>query len=117
MMKKIATDAIKATSLFLDSSKLQNNFEIFGLDFMIDNKFKTYLIEINTNPCLETGCPVLDRVIPSMVENAFRVGLDPIFPPPKTFPNSKKHYISENAIYHNSFELVFDELVDSKDII
>lgn len=75
---------------------------------MIDNKFKTYLIEINTNPCLETGCPILDRVIPNMLENAFRVALDPIFPPSKNFPNSKKHYVSENAIYHNSFELVYD---------
>jgi tubulin polyglutamylase TTLL1 len=115
-MKKIATDAIRATSLFLDPSRLNNNFEIFGLDFMIDCKFKTYLIEINTNPCLETGCPTLDRVIPNMLENAFRVGLDPIFPPPQNFPNSKKHYISENAMLHNNFELVFDELVNGPEL-
>lgn len=94
VMKKIAADAIKSTFLFLDREKLNNNFEIFGLDFMIDNQYKTYLIEINTNPCLETGCPTLDRVIPNMVENAFRIGLDPIFPPPINFPNSKKHYVS-----------------------
>ena len=111
-MSKIATDAIKATALFLDPQKLNNNFEVFGLDFMIDTHFRTYLIEVNTNPCLETGCPVLDRVIPNMLENAFRIGLDPIFPPPQNFPNSKKHYVSENAMMHNNFELVYDELVD-----
>ena len=27
--------------------------KIFGLDFMIDEDFKVYLIEVNTNPCME----------------------------------------------------------------
>ena len=71
-MKKIGTDAIRASSGCIDPQKLENNFEIFGLDFMIDAKFNPWLIEINTNPCLEMDCPVLDRLIPSMVENAFR---------------------------------------------
>jgi len=44
-----------------------NNFEIFGLDFMIDKNFKPWLIEINTNPCLDCACPLLDRIIPYMV--------------------------------------------------
>jgi len=44
MMKKIATDAIRASSLSIDPDKLQNNFEIFGMDFMIDSQFKPWLI-------------------------------------------------------------------------
>jgi tubulin--tyrosine ligase len=43
---------VASTSLFLDAEKHQNNFEIFGLDFMIDEDFKVWLIEVNTNPCL-----------------------------------------------------------------
>jgi tubulin polyglutamylase TTLL1/tubulin monoglycylase TTLL3/8 len=39
---------------------------------MIDENFKPWLIEINTNPCLEISSPVLARVIPYMVENAFK---------------------------------------------
>lgn len=27
-------------------------YELFGLDFMIDESFKVWLIEVNTNPCL-----------------------------------------------------------------
>jgi hypothetical protein len=42
----------------------------------------------------------------------FRIGLDPQFPPPNYFPPSKKYHISENALGHNKFELVFDELRD-----
>jgi len=39
---------------------------------MIDRDFKVWLIEINTNPCLETTCPLLQRLIPNVIENVFR---------------------------------------------
>lgn len=31
---------------------------------MIDEDFKTYLIEVNTNPCMETSSSLLSRLIP-----------------------------------------------------
>ena len=34
-------------------------FEIFGCDFMIDISGHVFLIEVNTNPCLEESCPLL----------------------------------------------------------
>jgi D-alanine-D-alanine ligase-like ATP-grasp enzyme len=46
--------------------------KIFGLDFMVDENFKTYLIEVNTNPCMELSCPLLARIIPNMVDNALK---------------------------------------------
>ena len=30
-----------------------NSYEIFGIDYMIDENFNTWLIEINKNPALE----------------------------------------------------------------
>ena len=51
-MKGIALDAIKATYAQLDPKRLEHNFELLGLDFMIDSKFNVWLIEVNTNPCL-----------------------------------------------------------------
>lgn len=71
-MKSICTEAVKSSFLFLDEKRLQNNFEVFGLDFMIDWHFNPWLIEINTNPCLELSCPLLERILPHMVENALR---------------------------------------------
>ena len=52
---------------------------------MIDDEFKVYLIEVNTNPCLELSSPLLARLIPSMVENSIRICVDPLFPPPENF--------------------------------
>ncbi len=58
-----------------------NTFEIFGYDFMIDETFKLKLIEANTNPCLEICCPLLARIIPNMLDSAFKMAIDPLFPP------------------------------------
>lgn len=43
-MREIALDAIKATYLWMDPQRLEHNFEIFGLDFMIDSKMNVWLI-------------------------------------------------------------------------
>ena len=51
-LKRIATDSIEATYHLLGDWNGLPTFEIFGLDFMIDEHFKPWLIEINTNPCL-----------------------------------------------------------------
>ena len=50
---------------------------------MLDEEYRPWLIEVNTNPCLEMGCPLLDIMIPKMLNNAFKIGVDPVFRPPK----------------------------------
>jgi hypothetical protein len=57
---------------------------------MVDDHFKVHLIEINTNPCLEISSALLGRIIPLMVEQTFRVALDPIFPPNVHLNNNLK---------------------------
>lgn len=58
-MKFLAKDAVKAIQCRINPNKKAYTFELFGLDFIIDNQFKPYLIEINTNPCLELCSSVL----------------------------------------------------------
>jgi hypothetical protein len=43
-----------------------------------------------------------------MVDNAFKLTLDLLCPPPLNWQNSKKHYLP-NRIANNLFQLVFDE--------
>lgn len=82
-------DAIKATleafwmRLQREQShkdKILNQFEMFGYDFMIDEDCKVYLIEVNTNPCLDTSpCPLLQRLITQALDQTFKIAVDPFF--------------------------------------
>ncbi len=48
----------------VDPGRSNNTFELFGLDYMIDSDYSPVLIEVNTNPDLETGCHLLQKLIP-----------------------------------------------------
>ncbi len=39
---------------------------------MLDSDFRVYLIEVNTNPCLETSSPLLGRIVPLMLDSALK---------------------------------------------
>ena len=36
----------------MHSGRRKNDFELFGFDFLIDEDFRVWLIEVNTNPYL-----------------------------------------------------------------
>lgn len=55
-------------------------FEIFGYDFIIDSELKIWLIECNTNPCIELSSPLLENLIPNMLKEALALTIDAIFP-------------------------------------
>lgn len=59
-------------------------FELFGLDFMIDQAMKLWLIEVNTNPCLAHECSrVLGKLIPKLLDNVFSIAVEPFMCPTK----------------------------------
>ena len=45
------------------SGEPYNGFELLGFDFMLDEDLNLSLIEVNTNPCLDTPCILLQRII------------------------------------------------------
>ena len=55
-------------------------FEVFGYDFMIDSSLKAWLIEVNTNPCLEETSQLLKSYLPRMIDDALKLNIDVIFP-------------------------------------
>ena len=54
-------------------------FEIFGYDFMLDEDFNLFLIEINTNPGLEESSPWIKIIVPRMLDDALRLTIDQLF--------------------------------------
>lgn len=53
-----------------------NSFEIFGYDFIIDESFNVWIIEVNTNPCIEESSPILKVLLPRMLDDAFKLTID-----------------------------------------
>ncbi|XP_041713836.2 protein polyglycylase TTLL10 [Coregonus clupeaformis] len=51
-------------------------FDLIGCDFMIDDDFKVWLLEMNCNPALHTNCEVLKEVIPSTVVETLDLTLE-----------------------------------------
>ncbi len=72
----------------LNSEGRKYSFEIFGYDFMIDTDFNVWLIEVNTNPCLEESSTLLKMLLPRMVDDALKLTLDSVFPPIPQYNNS-----------------------------
>jgi hypothetical protein len=76
--------SLKANKEELANSTVKKSFELLGYDFMIDSELKTYLIEINSNPCLEFASPMLEELIDSMIEGVFQTVVDRLCPPPSS---------------------------------
>ena len=106
-IKRIIADTFIASHEIIDTHRRMHSFELLGYDFMVDQEFKVWLIEVNTNPCLELSCAYLSRLIPAVLDNAFRITIDQIFAP----KNSHKKYQSwiSDGIITNKFELIFSE--------
>lgn len=107
-IKNIVFDTVKSVKSTLNDQRKMHTFEILGYDFMLDNNFKVWLLEANTNPCLEVGCSLLAKLIPAMLDNAFRIAIDPLFPPPTE--NKKFSIWAENINLKNEFSLGFSWL-------
>lgn len=68
----MARHSMRAVSRKVDPKRKAFTFEVYGYDFMVDEDLNPWLIEVNTNPCLELSSPYLARLIPSMIENALK---------------------------------------------
>ncbi|CAM5105674.1 unnamed protein product [Natator depressus] len=51
-------------------------FDLIGCDFLIDEDFKVWLLEMNANPALHTNCAVLQDIIPTVVNGTLDLALE-----------------------------------------
>ena len=75
--------------------KRKHCFELFGYDFIIDEDFNTWMIEVNTNPCLEESSSILKMLLPRMVEDMLRLTVDSLFNHYKNIENDPDSELDE----------------------
>ena len=79
-MKDIIKVSMESVKRKLNADFRHFCFEIFGYDFIVDESFKPWLIEINTNPCLEESSQLLQMLLPRLIDDALKLTIDVIFP-------------------------------------
>ena len=82
-MQEIVVKTFNAVRKQIDPNHRKYSFELFGYDFILDEDFNQWLIEVNTNPCLEESSPLLRMLLPRMIDDLLKLTIDKIFPPPK----------------------------------
>jgi len=79
-MKGLMADTIRAAAGNFNPRKIDHCFEIYGFDYMVDDAYRVWLLEVNANPSLELANPYLSEIIPKMVDEALNIALDKIYP-------------------------------------
>jgi len=100
-IKDIIIDTILSVKSQLNPSKRKNCFELYGYDFLIDEDFRVWLIEVNTNPYFGVPNEYIADLLPKMIDDMTKLVVDPMFPP--------KEVDSERE---NLFELLYSESHD-----
>lgn len=101
-MKDIVIDTFLAVKDQVNPSHRQNHFELFGFDFMIDEDFRVWLIESNSNPYIGQPNAWTKKFVPKMVDEMLQIVLDPIYTPNDSY--YEKHRGKERG-----YEIIYSE--------
>lgn len=95
-LKKAMYEQIELTFESVRSQLKMNKacFEIFGFDFLVDSDLQTWLLEVNSNPCYEEASPLLQSLVPRMINDAMKLTIDQVFLPKKGQPSYDKSEIN-----------------------
>ena len=73
-MKEIAKWSLMCASEMIEHRK--NSWELYGFDFMIDEDYNAWLIEINSSPACDYSTPVTERYVQKALVELLSVVLD-----------------------------------------
>ena len=51
-------------------------FELYGYDYMVDDDFNVWMIEINSSPAMDYSTPVTERLVKMVLEDSVKVIVD-----------------------------------------
>lgn len=108
-MKDLIIDSFLATKSQLNPNKRKHCFELLGYDFLIDEDFRLWLIEINTNPYFGVPNAFIAGLLPKMMDDLLDIVLDPIYPPMNKPESNCKNANHIDLKRPNDFELLYCE--------
>jgi hypothetical protein len=77
----IIIDTFLSTRYQMNPNKRKFCFELFGYDFLIDEDFRVWLIECNTNPYMGTPNEYMMDLMPKLIDDIAKIAIDPVYPP------------------------------------
>ena len=80
-IKDIIIDTFLCVKRKMNPNHRKNVFELFGFDFLLDEDFRIWLIEVNYNPYLGTPNAFMKDLVPKMINDMLKIVLDPVIPP------------------------------------
>jgi len=75
-MKYLCALTLTSVKKKINANRRKHCFELFGFDFFIDQDFNVFLIEVNTNPCIEESSKLLKKLLPRMLDDLFKLTID-----------------------------------------
>lgn len=75
-MHDLIIDVFLASKNRVNPEKRKNCFELLGFDFLIDEDFRIWLIEVNTNPYLGVANEYIGVLLKSMIDDLLEIVLD-----------------------------------------
>ena len=75
-MKYYAAISLYSARKKFNPTKRKFCFELFGFDYILDSDLNVFLIECNTNPCIEESSNILKRLLPRMLDDMFKLTID-----------------------------------------
>ena len=79
-----------------------NSHELYGYDFMIDEDYNVYLIEVNASPALDYSTKITEMLVKDMIKDLLEIVIDN--------DNGRRFKIGQNNT--NKFVQIFNETKD-----
>jgi tubulin monoglycylase TTLL3/8 len=79
----------------------KNSFEFYGYDFMVDQEFRVWLIEVNSSPSMDRDTPVTGELVPIVLTDLCKVIID--YPAAKNKKDCDTGYFQ--LIYKSNIEV------------
>lgn len=106
-----------ATHELINKKARAGCFELFGFDFMIDERYHVWLIECNSCPSLDESNPFLTTLLTRMAgknlfdeDDMFKLTIDRAFPPPSTYKEFAEKPSAYPLLGYSNDEILWDKL-------